>query len=357
MIYNLSTITIKELLDYKKYLTNIDMQREYIYKDGQARYLLDSIQKNIPTPAIYLWKNKNNTFEVLDGKQRITAIRLYKNPSYLQDSIHNLFLMIDNMDEDDFLSYKIPVIICSGTEQEKVETFKRINTTAIPLKEFEILSALYQGKFSKEFGNWGMNLSDSEIKFFGSGIRGENCIKALELFTKNNEEYFKHNRDKSFINGLKKNIDKLVSDILDIFSNYGMDWYILAKIVLENSKKVGTWKRNKIKIVELFNLYRNNGELSVSPSKESFYKEILGCYDITGLDSKRFFTKMDKQTLYMDLKTGSRGKKICPDCEKEFSFDDFEIDHKNPWSKGGQTLLSNAQLLCINCNKKKGAKT
>ena len=101
----------------------------------------------------------------------------------------------------------------------------------------------------------------------------------------------------------------------------------------------------------------HNGELSLSPSKESLYKEILGCYNITGLDSKRFFVKESKQTLYANLETGSRGKKICPECKKEFSFDDFQIDHRNPWSKGGQTILSNAQLLCINCNKKKGNKT
>ena len=31
-----------------------------------------------------LWDNEDGTYDVLDGKQRITVIRLYKNPNYLK---------------------------------------------------------------------------------------------------------------------------------------------------------------------------------------------------------------------------------------------------------------------------------
>ncbi|MDR2046454.1 MAG: DUF262 domain-containing protein [Clostridiales bacterium] len=249
MKYILDKRTIADFLDEKKYLTNIDMQREYIYNDiPQAQYLLDSIQRGIPTPAIYLWDNGDGTFEVLDGKQRITVMRLYKNPSYLQGTPHNLFLLVDHMDDDAFLGYEIPVIICKGTEPEKVETFKRINTTAMPLKRFEILSALYQGIFSKQFGDWGISLSPTEIKFFGAGNRGDNCIKALELFSKDIEEFFRINRDKSFVDGLQKKINNLVADTVAIFNDYNEDWYILAKIVLETPTIIAQWKANKEKI-------------------------------------------------------------------------------------------------------------
>ena len=40
----------------------------------------------------------------------------------------------------------------------------------------------------------------------------------------------------------------------------------------------------------------------------------------------------------------------------EFTFDELEIDHIKPWSKGGATTLSNAQLLCKSCNVKKSNK-
>ena len=32
----------------------------------------------------------------------------------------------------------------------------------------------------------------------------------------------------------------------------------------------------------------------------------------------------------------------------------LQVDHKDPWSKGGRTTLANAQLLCEHHNKAKG---
>lgn len=353
MNYKIEIRKIKDFLDDKKYLTNINMQKKYIYTHEQAKYLLDSIQKRIPIPSIYLWDNNDGSFNV-DGKQRITVMRIYENPNYLGSPI-NFF--IDFMDKNDFYNYEIPVIVCSGTEEEKVETFYRINTSAVKLTEFEIMNALYQGIFVEEFGNWGENLSPIEAKLFGSDRRGNNCIKALKLFSNDTRSYFNHNRNISFTSGLKIQIDKLVKDTYEIFGKYNNDLYILAKIVLEhynNPSTISSWKLNSDKIIKLLQEYLSNGELSVAPSKESFYKEILGCYNITGLDSKRFFTRDDKKFLFEKLRLGKiKGKKLCPNCNRELSFDEFEIDHIVAWSKGGKTTLDNAQLLCKSCNIKK----
>jgi len=360
MKYQVEIRKIKDFLDDNKYFTNINMQRKYIYSHTQAKYLLDSIQKQIPIPAIYLWNNNDGTYDVLDGKQRITVMRLYKNPNYLQGAVNNL--LIDHMDDNAFYNYQIPVLVCSGTNEERTETFRRINTTAVPLKEFEIMNALYQGIFVEEFGDWGIHVAPNEEKVFGGGIRGENCIKALSLFTTDIEAYFKHNRNVSFVNGLKVQIDSLIADTFAVFGKYETnDWYVLAKIVLEHcndQSTIITWKLNAKQIIELLNEYKANGEISNAPSRESFYKELLGCYTVTGLDSKRFFTKEDKKILYEQLVNGTaRGKKLCPTCNKEFSFDDFEIDHVLAWSKGGKTELKNAMLLCKKCNASKGNKT
>ncbi len=358
MEYRIEIRRIRDLLDDKKYLTNINMQRKYIYSHEQAKFLLDSIQKKIPIPAIYLWDNCNDTYDVIDGKQRITVMRLYNNPNYFPGLHYNFF--IDHMETAEFENYEVPVIVCKGVYEEKIATFKRINTTAVALKEFEIYNALYQGSFVEELGNWGATLSPIEELFFGKSMRGENCIKALKLYTENVEDYIRHNRNQSFVNGLKGKIDTLLNITLKIFGDYKTDYYILAKIVLENignEPLIKSWVLNKEKIISLFNLYNNNGELKIAPSKESFYKEILNCYNCTGLDSRRFFTPETKQNLYINLKNGfTKGKKICPCCNKEFSFNEFEIDHIIPWSRGGKTSNNNAQLLCKSCNSSKSNK-
>lgn len=45
-----------------------------------------------------------------------------------------------------------------------------------------------------------------------------------------------------------------------------------------------------------------------------------------------------------------RGKRILCPCDWD------EVDHKTPWSLGGRTVLSNAQLLCSACIRKQQIK-
>ena len=47
---------------------------------------------------------------------------------------------------------------------------------------------------------------------------------------------------------------------------------------------------------------------------------------------------------------------ICLKCGEEFAFADMEGDLITPWSKGGATIPHNLQMLCNDCNRKKGTK-
>ena len=61
----------------------------------------------------------------------------------------------------------------------------------------------------------------------------------------------------------------------------------------------------------------------------------------------RAFDKRDKMAAY------SRQCGICPICHRHFEFGDMEGDHIKPWSKGGQTVPENCQMLCRHCNGRK----
>ena len=47
---------------------------------------------------------------------------------------------------------------------------------------------------------------------------------------------------------------------------------------------------------------------------------------------------------------------ICPLCGKEFDFEFMEGDHITPWREGGRTVIENCQMLCRECNRRKGSK-
>ncbi|MBM6839995.1 HNH endonuclease [[Clostridium] spiroforme] len=73
-------------------------------------------------------------------------------------------------------------------------------------------------------------------------------------------------------------------------------------------------------------------------------KDIVGNY---GNNESRIFQDNIKKELFYD-------GYICSYCGNEIlSIDDAEVDHIIPYSQGGKTDLSNAQLLHRHCNREK----
>ncbi len=75
-------------------------------------------------------------------------------------------------------------------------------------------------------------------------------------------------------------------------------------------------------------------------------------------DEKRAFTELERIIIYR------AGKGLCQQClrddkpenEAKVSWSDYQADHVVPQSKGGKTILDNAELLCSYHNQSKGAK-
>ena len=66
--------------------------------------------------------------------------------------------------------------------------------------------------------------------------------------------------------------------------------------------------------------------------------------------SIREFTDSQKRSAY------ERQKGKCAQCGNHFEYEQMEGDHITPWSKGGHKTPDNLQMLCKECNRRKGAK-
>ena len=64
-------------------------------------------------------------------------------------------------------------------------------------------------------------------------------------------------------------------------------------------------------------------------------------------DEERAFSEKDKQAAF------SKQGGMCPICKRLFAYAEMAGDHIKPWSKGGQTVPENCQMLCKDCNGKK----
>jgi 5-methylcytosine-specific restriction endonuclease McrA len=44
----------------------------------------------------------------------------------------------------------------------------------------------------------------------------------------------------------------------------------------------------------------------------------------------------------------------CKSCGQHFEYEEMEGDHIDPWHSGGKTNSGNCQMLCKECNRRKG---
>ena len=347
---------IKELYEKVndgKIISDIELQREIVYSIDKQKLVIDSIVKGIPLPAFYFWKNEDGILEVLDGKQRIEAIKkFYQNDIQYEGKLWKEY---PTDFQEKINETPISDIICSGTEELKREIFSRINTLGVPLSKFEVLNGLYNGEYLR--GITAYVKQDADIlKILGSKKRGDNQYRTLKMLVslhnrKNIEEYVKENQNKSFETD-QRLISKHIKFIRGVFDN-SRELDIYFRLSVKYEKDFTIWKENRTEINRKIADYLKDKTLVDFTNKAKEIEDIIqSVVKEISVDPKRLFTSDDKQTLLRE-QTPEAEKYRCQICEQFFYPNELEMDHKTAWSKGGRTELSNAQLLCRVCNAKK----
>lgn len=92
--------------------------------------------------------------------------------------------------------------------------------------------------------------------------------------------------------------------------------------------------------------------------RNDYLQALLKGFFLKRKDDKRIFDKNIKGVLWTRLLQRFNVPKCPnpdknPNCKKILTYDDAQIDHVDPWCKGGRTTIGNAQLICSSCNKRK----
>lgn len=338
-------------------ISDIDLQREIIYDVDKQRLVIDSLVNDIPLPAFYFWENEDGILEVLDGKQRIEAIKKF----YQNDLEYNgkLFRQTDKAIQDKIGDTEIKEIISKGQEQLKREIFRRINTLGVPLSEYEVLNGLYHGEYLRGLTAYCENDKKAK-KILGKPERGNAKIRLLRLLgeirrfsgKEGLNDYVKQHKDDSFATD-QKEIKKYIDFIADVFDTYSF-LAIQFKLALKYYKDVVIWKTKKNEINFAVKKFLKSDDAKILASRKAKEIEdiIQTIVNNISVDPKRLFTKDDKLQL-ASKKKAIDNKYQCEICKNYFYLDELEVDHIKAWSKGGRTVLSNAELLCKPCNIKK----
>ncbi len=365
-----------------KIKVNIEYQRGVIYSPEKQGAIIESILKDFAIPSIILWKNiDEDTYDVIDGKQRLTSIFLFLSGNlqinYIGGS-KKFWSQISEADKRKIKEYQLPFIIMSGSQDEehfKHELFEILNSTAESLNSWELLQGSYYGNFLNTFKQEVQNPYNVEIqKEFNirdianpMNARYTGCYKLLSMHLgkdKDIKKYVSEHREdcgRTFYNKEIKDILIECSKLPD--PKYISIYYEIIREILLDANKYKKYNDKRIAIINnLKEFYRENIFVKATGND---LKIII--YNIFGLecgyverDPKRNFNSNDRENLFK-LMEGKKqvefdNKIRCPKCGKLFDYNEMHIDHKIPHALGGRTTLENAQFLCSNCNPSKGKK-
>ena len=335
-------------------------QREFIYNDKEQQAVINTVMKGYPLNVMYWVKRGEDAechYEVMDGQQRTLALCEYVAGKFSFE-FKNFFNQPEDIQKR-ILDYELTVYVCEGEHSEKLEWFKTINIAGKPLNEQEILNAIFAGPFVSDAkrhfskSNCGAYKLGKDL-VNGVPIRQDFLKKALEWMADHEKREGKAQSRVSYM--AQHQHDPNANNLWTYFQNVlnwaitnfemkkfkkimkGLDWALYydkyhgkTLDTVEMAKQISTLMRDS-------EIQRQSGIIP---------------YVLTGDEQH-----LDLRAFPEDIKLAVWEKQghICPLCGREFDFEFMEGDHIKPWREGGRTVIENCQMLCRECNRKKGAK-
>jgi len=136
-----------------------EIQRQYVWDNGKASRLIESLMLNIPIPVVYFAETEDVSYEVIDGHQRINSIVRYINNEFGLTGIKVMYdygkLRFHQLPQFEQRKIKTriirAIIISSESDPEmKFEVFERLNTGSIALNAQEIRNSTHRGLMNAE---------------------------------------------------------------------------------------------------------------------------------------------------------------------------------------------------------------
>jgi hypothetical protein len=232
--YDMRDLTVEQIVD--KYQDSLDEQDEetkkinYIYVPEYQRdftwdikrqsKLIESIILGLPIPFIFVAENKDSSWEIVDGSQRIRTLHAFINNKLVLEGLQSLSLLngysfktLENGRKGKILNSALRMIVLAEetTDEVKKDMFERINRGSDLLKPMEKRKGIYPGPFNKFIYRYTEENSEfRELVKVDKWLekRQEREELLLRFFALSEGEIYKKGLDTSIGNYLDEFIDK-----------------------------------------------------------------------------------------------------------------------------------------------------
>ena len=312
---------------------------------------------------MYWSKVGEDHYELMDGQQRTISICRYaaaKDPKNLRsyeqcfsvDNFHFVNLQPDK--QRDILDCPLDICVCDGTPSEILAWFKVINIAGKVLSPQELRNTSYTGPW----------LSDAKLYFSkpnctaykigkdymsGSPIRQEYLETAIKWIAAR-DDFTGQDTIEQYM-ALHQNDEN--ANVIRMYFRRVIDWVQMTFPV----------KRKEMQKVEWGLLYNSFKDAELDPNAlESEIKKLMMDDDVT--DKKGVYSYvLTRDEKHLNIRAFTPNQKreayerqggVCSMCGEHFEIEKMHADHITPWSKGGKTISENCEMLCRDCNLKKG---
>lgn len=390
--------TIRDMYDEGDIIPNPDYQRDYVYNDKQASKLVESILMGIPIPTVYFSEEDDGTYTVIDGQQRITSfVRFLKNEFRLTGLMElsslngKYYKELDKAIQKKLRSSSLRAIcLLKESKELKYEIFARLNQGAVALRPQELRNCIYRGSFNDMLKDIAESNQLLPILFHDENKRKTYEERILRFFALRNFTGYKssilktmndfmatHQNDseeeiqawKSLFNSTIDIIKQVLGDsaflaydrdkkeFISRFSGSVYDSIIIPFSFFNKHDLIAHADEIRQRIYDLKtkDLQYQEDTYAATGSRKRVIGRIMKVYNLLSAivgnygnnSEERLFSDEIKRQLFYD-------GYICSYCNNRIlSIDDCEVDHIIPFSQGGKTEISNAQLLHRHCNRAK----
>ena len=377
-------------------------QRRGVWDNKKRSKFIESILLDVPLPYFYLAEEADGNQVVVDGQQRLTAIFSYLDNEFVLQGLGvmeelngKLFRNLDQKWQTKIEERALNLILIKNQSNEamKYDVFERLNTGAVQLNPQELRNCVNRGRFNDLIIDLSENddfqklcgfsgphnrMKDVEfvLRFFAFYHSYSNYKRSMRSFL-DSEMTARKNLSDQDVRRMQQVFTGTVSLVKSVFGERAFRIY-------ETSESGGRWRRSANIALQDVVMYgfakRLNQRGQITRKSDSIREALINILvnDEKFIDSLSTHTSDEDRVKYrfeiwekeLDeilLDAANQGPRLfslelktqlfeadptCKICgQRLHSLDDSDVDHIEPYWKGGRTIPENARLTHRHCNR------